>query len=103
MAQLCVNGRARRDAATADSAEIAEGERTTGTPKAPPLDSSGATPGEVNEGEEGKGGAFRIVNSWLSNFATADCGGGTPTRVVHANDVCANITSESASIKPTEW
>ena len=79
MAQLCVNGRARREAATADSAEIAEGERTTGTPKAPPLDSSGATPGEVNEGEKGEEGAFRIVNSWLSNFATAaDCGAGGP-------------------------
>ena len=76
MAQLCVNGRARRDAATADSAEIAEGERTTGTPKAGHRPSTTrATPGEVNEGE---GGAFRIVNSWLSNFATADCGGGPP-------------------------
>ena len=72
MAQLCVNGRARaqRDAATADSAEIAEGKRTTGTPKAGHRPYR-ATPGEVNEGEEREEGAFRIVNSWLSNFATA--------------------------------
>ena len=55
------------------------GERTTGTPKAGHRPSTPrATPGEVNEGEEREEGAFRIVNSWLSNFATADCGGGPP-------------------------
>ena len=49
--------------ATADSAEIAEGERTTGTPKAGhrPSTPYRATPGEVNEGEERREARFALL------------------------------------------
>ena len=57
-------------ASTADSAEIAARGAAAGTPTHHGLDAA-ATPGELNEGE-GEEGAFRIVNFWLSNFATAD-------------------------------
>ena len=51
----------------------------TTTTAAPPA----ATPGELNEGER-ETGAFRIVNFWLSNFASADPFG---LYYLHANDI----------------